>query len=60
MSKGMTWAEFKRFVDKQLKEQGINENKQIAWIDISYPDTSHVSTKPHVWVDNSIDMIVVS
>ena len=34
----MTWKEFKDAVDKELKENGIDENTEIWYIDISFPN----------------------
>ena len=34
----ITWKEFKKIVDKQLKEKSISEDKIIWVIDIHYPE----------------------
>lgn len=33
----MTWKQFKAHIDKQLSEQGINEDTPIWYIDVSFP-----------------------
>lgn len=33
----MTWNEFKRAIDKQLEEKGINGDIDIWYIDVAYP-----------------------
>jgi Tfp pilus assembly pilus retraction ATPase PilT len=32
----MTWKQFKEYVDKELKEKGIEENTELWYIDISF------------------------
>lgn len=34
---GMTWKQFKEAVDRQLSENGISEDEEIWYIDISFP-----------------------
>lgn len=33
----MTWKEFKEELDRELKAQGIDENTEIWYIDVSFP-----------------------
>lgn len=41
---GMTWKEFKNSVDKALQEKDIDENTEIWYIDISFPDKDNFET----------------
>jgi hypothetical protein len=41
----MTWKEFKEEVDRQLAAQGKDENIDIWYIDISFPDDLTIGTK---------------
>lgn len=34
----ITWKEFKDFVEKELAENGKDENIEISFIDVYYPD----------------------
>lgn len=37
----MKWSEFKQFIDKELKEMGV-EDPDIWYIDISFPVKDHL------------------
>ena len=39
----LTWNEFKKMIDQQLKEKNIDPNTNIWYIDISYPQKEHAS-----------------
>jgi Ni,Fe-hydrogenase III small subunit len=47
----MTWNEFKNFVDEQLLEQGICDDLEIEYIDISTPDLDLEMFTPEVTID---------
>lgn len=41
--KQMTWKEFQETVNKQLKDLGADENVQLEYIDISWPEGDNVN-----------------
>ena len=40
----MTWEEFKRYIDKKLKEENIDEDVLIDYIDVR----THVCIRPEI------------
>ena len=49
----MTWNAFKEYVDKELISKGGNGNEEIWYIDISFPDISHESSRPCVFIEEN-------
>lgn len=45
----MTWEEFKKYIDGQMKEKGIPESAEIKYVDFSYPCLDHESCRPEVY-----------
>lgn len=56
----MTWRELKELIDKRLAELGADEDIKIEYFDFSYPDMSHESTVPSVFVDKERGLLAVS
>jgi hypothetical protein len=48
----MTWKEFKDYIDKELEKLGTDENREIEYIDVVYPDLNHNSTVPIIEINN--------
>jgi hypothetical protein len=51
----MTWKKLKELIDKQLAELGADENVDIWFIDISFPDEH---TTPEIRIDKDHGLAV--
>jgi len=50
----MTWDEFKALIETELIQQGIPDDAEIEYIDISRPCEGHEMCKPHVYFNGNM------
>lgn len=50
----MTWDEFKRAIDQQLEEKGIDGDIEIWYIDVAYPNDDEID----VGIDHGLGLSI--
>ena len=54
----MTWGEFKRFIDDELKKAGLDDDVDVDYIDITGPCNDHPMCIPDVTVEDGFGLQV--